>query len=85
MIRAVYQVDWTEYERGWGSKPDGYSRFLTKEAAAAMIQKNHEANEAGRKPGQGAPDYYVQASEPFLVEVTEEEYEKLLEKSINAD
>lgn len=85
MIRAVYQIDWTEYERGWGSKPDGYSRFLTKEAALAMIQRNHEANEAGRKPGQMAPDYYVKASDPWLVEVTEEEYNALLKESTNGD
>lgn len=42
-----------EYERGWGSKPDGYLIFDSEERRAAYI-----ANEYKDRTG-AAPDYYV--------------------------
>jgi len=35
--RAVHVIEGTEYERGWGQRPDGYAAFLTKADAEAYI------------------------------------------------
>ena len=68
-MNAAYQIDYTEYERGWGSKPDGASLHPTKESADAHIVA-HWAKYPDRKFGD-APDYYIAPGTPRLVEITE--------------
>ena len=47
---TVHVIEGTEYERGWGQRPDGYVAFLSKEAAEAWmadyIKRNHTSKEA---------------------------------------
>lgn len=62
MADAVWRIDWTEYERGWGSRPDGSTYYETKAEADAAHDKAIE----GR--GVVAPDYYVNPSRPYLSE-----------------
>lgn len=50
---VVFSVAITEYERGWGAKPDGYIAFLTEMEADKFISKA-TADYTGN-----APDYYV--------------------------
>lgn len=49
----AFVVEMTEYERGWGQRPDGYLVFATQEIAAA-----HVHNETKNRTGP-VPDEYV--------------------------
>jgi hypothetical protein len=37
MSQGVYVIEGTEYERGWGQRPDGYLAFKTKQEATEYI------------------------------------------------
>ena len=65
-ILAVYRVDFTEYERGWGNRPDNFTLSLTKEIAL----KHKREYETG-----GNSEIYQRGSEPILVEVNQELYD----------
>lgn len=73
-MKAAYRINWTEYERGWGSRPDGYTLCRDREAAETRI-KEHWAKYPPRS--QGVPDYYIAPSDPFLVEIDDELAEQL--------
>ena len=72
-----WRIDFTEFERGWGSRPDGYALFKTKEAAQAHFDHHWESY-----PDGPVPDYYIHASEPRLVEFTAAEAAKLADQDI---
>ena len=72
MIRAIYEVEWTEFERGWGQRPDGVSYHISLEEAETYIKKSWN-------PTGPVPDCYSQPSKPKLTEVNEELY-KLVQK-----
>ena len=73
MVEAVYRVDWTERERGWGPKPYGHTDYESLAEAKKAIEKHWDDY-----PDGPAPDYYISPGEPYLVEVEEEQ------KDINA-
>lgn len=68
MIYALYAIYWTEYERGWGQRPDGITYYTSKESA------DESYNKAFEDRGGGAPDDYTNPSKPVLVEVSEALY-----------
>ena len=68
MIQAAYKIHWTEYERGWGSRPDGTQVFKTKELAEQKIKEFF----AKRKNDGHVPDEYSNPSDPILFEITPE-------------
>jgi len=37
-VYVVYAIKWTEYERGWGNRPDGISYHASKEDAENFIK-----------------------------------------------
>lgn len=45
----------TEYERGWGSRPDGYVCFKTEADADAFLKKDEERKKATKD----VPDEYT--------------------------
>lgn len=51
--KPVYVLEITEYESGWGCKPDGYLAFKNREQAEAFVEEKYK----GR--GTAAPSYYV--------------------------
>jgi hypothetical protein len=51
---VAYLVEMTEYERGWGSRPDGYLAFPTEADARAYVTRQT----AGRSI-HNVPDEYV--------------------------
>lgn len=55
-VRVSYVVEMTEYERGWGQRPDGYMAFLTEDAA------NEYITEQTKDRTGSAPDVYVNYS-----------------------
>lgn len=69
-MKALYAVSYTEYERGWGQRPDGTSYHRNEEEAKAFVKGIH------RDRSGAAPDEYTNADgPPQLVEVSEELYE----------
>jgi hypothetical protein len=52
-VKVVFIVEMTEYERGWGQRPDGYYAFLTEQAA-----DDHIKEETKDRTGP-APEVYV--------------------------
>lgn len=68
MRTEAWRIDYTEFERGWVSRYDGYSLFATRELA----KDSYETHWASYPDGP-APDYYIHASEPRKVELTVKE------------
>ena len=67
MIYCVYKVHWTEYERGFGQRPDGTS-----------FHKNlKDANKFIEEMSGGTRDNYYKASEPILHEVDVLTYDQI--------
>lgn len=68
-VVALYYIEWTEFERGWGQRPDGKSYYATKETAMEAYDKVYEARKNHTGP---APDCYSSPSKPKLVEAQED-------------
>lgn len=75
MSLGAYKIDWTEYERGWGQRPDGSSLHLTKEAADTYIKEYWDSMP---DRSQGVPDDYCAPGTPRFVEVTAEQIEQIM-------
>lgn len=59
----AYLMTWTEHERGWGQRPDGYSLHTTKEEYAAYL-KAYQAKLPLQAPDEySTPDGTLQAVE----------------------
>ena len=56
--RLVYPLQAVEYERGWGSRPDGYVLFLTSEDRELFLQ----ADALEKSQSAVVPDVYVDYS-----------------------
>lgn len=52
---TVYPLEITEYERGWGSRHDGYLLFLSDADRIKFLQ--HDAQE--KRKESVVPDYYL--------------------------
>jgi hypothetical protein len=59
----VVEVEWTESERGWGQRPDGFTYYWTTDQALADIAKHWSTMPAE------APDCYVRPGDPEFVRV----------------
>lgn len=64
-MKKVVELEWTEHERGWGQRPDGYTYHLTMEDA-----KKHIANHWAKHPVE-VPNEYSSPETPKWVEVDE--------------
>lgn len=71
MIYAVYEVVWTESERGWGQRPDGKSYHKTKPIAEVYIK-----NYWNGMPKE-VPDEYSRPGDPQLAEVSKEIFDEV--------
>jgi len=74
-MKRVVIVDWTEYERGWGCRPDGVSVHLSVEDARAYAEAyNQTYNNAP-----SAPDEYSmpEIESMGIAEVSDELWEEL--------
>jgi hypothetical protein len=58
-----YRVRYTEYERGWGSKPEGFDDFDTLAEAVECQRKFNALNTEST-----APDWYMIAEAPVFVD-----------------
>lgn len=73
-LYAVYAVDWTEYERGWGQRYDGTSLHKSKEAAEKAV-KDYDAK---NNNADTVPDCYTKGGRPYLKEVSKAVYDKVM-------
>jgi len=69
-MRAAYRVFYTEYERGWGSRPDGHKDFEGPTALTEARQHTKEFN--AKNTSETVPDWYMTASDPVLVDLDKE-------------
>ena len=75
-VVAVYCIEWTEYERGWGRRLDGKSYYATKQDAEKAYEKAFEDRDGK------VPDYYVNPSKPFLAEATRDILNDIKEQGV---
>jgi len=68
----VLAQNWTESERGWGMRPDGYSIHLTKEDVKKYIDAYWK-----RMPAAVPDEYSFPDGEPVAVVVSKKLYEKV--------
>jgi hypothetical protein len=73
-VLAAYRIDWTEYEKGFGTRPDGTTLHRNIESARAVIERLWNSQEKFDGP---TPDEYTRPSSPRLVEVDEQTHERL--------
>lgn len=71
MKHQVYISHCTEFELGWGQRPDG---FLITESLEVMNEKIKESDEMG------SPEYFWRYDTPTLVYCDDETYAKIKEK-----
>ena len=62
-LYPAIRVGWTESERGWGQRPDGYSLHLTREDSEAYIKEYWD-----KMPAQ-VPDEYSRPEDPKVIDV----------------
>jgi hypothetical protein len=76
-VRTVLAQDWEESERGWGTRPDGFTLHLTLEALKMFVEAFWKRQRTAL--GESTPDEYTRTcGEPKLVEVSEKIYRKLV-------
>ena len=66
MIHLILVQPWTESEKGWGSRPDGYSLHLSEEDRDKYL-KNDTAARGSTVPN----EYSFPDGEPYLTVATE--------------
>lgn len=72
-VSTVVFQRWEESERGWGTRPDGYSLHLTKEDREAFIQEYWD-----RQPKGEVPDEYSRPEgEPYFADIGPDLFTKL--------
>jgi len=77
MIYSLYKIEWTEYERGWGQRPDGETFHLSLEEAekfASDYEKKYNNEDV-------VPECYSKPGKPKLVEVSKNFYENFRKES----
>jgi len=74
-MNVVVCVNYTEYERDWGPRPDGHSFHKDMETAKAYIK------DFINSPAYGTLEEYTSPGEPFLVEVSKEIYDKVQQEN----
>ena len=81
VLRPVVYDTWTERERGWGQRPDGYSLHLTKETYHKFIEdywkKQKASSSAWGSPMEVPYEYSAPDGYTGTVEVNDETYKNL--------
>jgi hypothetical protein len=67
IMKKVWKVVATEYERGWGQRPWDTRYFSTEEKAWDYTKSINEQNTAPT-----APDWYVSATSPQAIDIPDE-------------
>ena len=71
--KEVLYMSWSESERGWGQRPDGYSFHLTEGDRVSFVEEYWKGMPEGP-----APDEYSRPDDnPRRIKVTEKVYKKI--------
>lgn len=70
-MKAAYKINWTESERGWGSRSDGTTLHVSLEEAKKYIREYWERERKRNSTG-NVPECYSFPSEPMLCEINNE-------------
>ena len=73
-MHTVIRIDWLEYERGWGSRPDGYTLYPDIETAEAHVESFLSERTSGP-----VPDEYSNPGEPKQFSVGEDIFVRINE------
>ena len=76
--RTVICQKWEESERGWGTRPDGYTLHLTDLHRRRFIQAHWDS-----LPDEAPDEYSRPCGTPYTCEVSEEIYRELQERGGN--
>ena len=80
-MKVAILEKWTEYERGWGSRPDGTSLHLTDKNYKLFVEdylvKERQRNSSGKVPD----EYTTFDSNPTIVQISDKLYKKLCTKN----
>lgn len=71
-MKAAYKIHWTEYELGWGQRPDGTTIHKDKQSADKFVLDYNIRNRV-----ETTSDIYSRAGLPVLCEVPADIYERL--------
>ncbi len=74
-VHAAYRIDFTEFESGWGQRPDGSKLYASKADAEAGSDEFVKQQREYLKGNPGG-DYSVPGT-PYMVEITKEEADRL--------
>lgn len=80
MAEEKYRVlcqKWMESERGWGTRPDGYSLHCTDEDRKAYIKEYWARMPEARTPDEIPEEYSKPDGTPYWCEVDEETFQKI--------
>jgi hypothetical protein len=69
----IYALDWTEYESGWGCRPDGLQVFTSREAMDKVLERDRKEREAAKS----TPSEYSIPTTKYVMEVDEKDAEAL--------
>ncbi len=72
VIKVGVRINWMEYERGWGQRPDGATLHRSMKVAQDYVGAYWS-----RQPGGTAPDDYSAPGDPALIQITDAEFERL--------
>ncbi|MCH8022561.1 MAG: hypothetical protein IH932_02295, partial [Thaumarchaeota archaeon] len=72
--RAVVRQEWNEHERGWGSRPDGFSLHKSVNDCKGFIRKYWDGM-PDKVYGRAPDEYSAPSGGQSLVDVSEEIYQ----------
>ena len=61
----IYALDWTEYESGWGCRPDGLQVFTSRDAMEKVLERDRKEREAAKS----TPSEYSIPTTKYVMEV----------------
>jgi hypothetical protein len=67
-MATLWMFTWTEYERGWGCRPDGCSLHASKEDALQFVKDYWERERKNNKSGK-TPDEYSRQDQDAPIEI----------------
>jgi len=76
VLLAVWAIDWTESERGWGQRPDGTSLYKSEELAKKHIKEDTDRKSKDKE----VPECYSFPGKPYLKQVDKKVYDIVMAK-----
>lgn len=72
-MNTLFCVEWTEYERGWGQRPDGAELFLNIEDLENSLKKLADS----RKNDKSVPACYSSPERKIIFQLDNKDYKKI--------